>query len=194
MDMDRVYKACSDSTRRKVLKLLRERDMTAGEIAAHFEVSKPTLSRHFAVLREAGLIQDVKSGRNIIYHLNAEALENALLALMENYDFVWTPPSDIVSVAQELVESLVREEFTKVTQDFDSHLAALLTPEKLKEAWGLTTGQFGPFVKETDIRTERFWKFTAVIVTCEFARSKLDIKLTFSRSGDISGFWILKTQ
>lgn len=192
--MDRVYKACADATRRRILKLLRERDMTAGEIATHFEVTKPTLSRHFAVLREAGLVQDVKSGRNITYHLNAEVLENALLSLMEDYDFVWTPSGDIASVTRELVESLVKEDFAAITLDFDSKMASLLPPGKLKEAWDLTIGQFGPFVKQLAVRTERYWKFTAVIVTCEFARSKLDIKVTFSRSGKISGLWILKTE
>lgn len=192
--MDRIYKACSDSTRRKILKLLRERDMTAGEIATHFEVTKPTLSKHFAVLREAGLIQDVKNGRNITYHLNAAVLENALLALMEDYDFVWTPSGDIASVAQELVESLVRGDFTEMTRDFDSQMADRLTPEKLKEGWDLTIEQFGPFVKQIGTRTERYWKFTAVVVTCEFARSKMDIKVTFIRSGKISGLWLLKTE
>lgn len=192
--MDKVYKALSDATRRKVLELLRERDMTAGEIASHFSLTKPTLSRHFAVLRQADLVQDTKNGRSITYSLNASALENALLALMEDYHFVWTPPGDIASVARELVESLVREDFAAVAQDFDSEMAAALAPEKLKEAWDLTTGQFGPFVKQIDTRIERYWKFTAVIVTCEFARSKLDIKVTFSRSGKISGFWILKTE
>jgi DNA-binding transcriptional ArsR family regulator len=191
--MDKVYKACSDATRRRILKLLRERDMTAGEIAVHFNLTKPTLSKHFAVLREAGLIGDVKSGRHITYHLNASVLENALLSLMEDYDFVWMPSGDIASVAQELVESLVREDFAAVTRDFDSQLSALLTLEKLKEVWGMTIEQFGPFVKQIDARTERYWKFTAVIVTCEFAKSKLDIKVTFSRSGKISGLWILRT-
>jgi ArsR family transcriptional regulator len=51
--MDKVYKACADATRRKILKLLRDKDMSAGEIAAHFQLTKPTLSKHFAVLREA---------------------------------------------------------------------------------------------------------------------------------------------
>ena len=121
--MDKVYKACADATRRKILKLLRERDMTAGEIASRFNVTKPTVSGPFAILREA----------------------------------------------------------------------SRLTPEKLARAWRLTLRQFGPFLKQLDTRTERYWKFTSVIVTCEFAKSKLDIKVTFSRTGKISGFWILKT-
>jgi DNA-binding transcriptional ArsR family regulator len=194
MNMDKVYKACSDATRRKIMQLLRERDMTAGEIATHFEVTKPTLSAHFAVLREAGLTGDTKSGRNITYHLNASVLENALLSLMEDYDFVWTPPGDIEAVAAELVDSLVRGDFEAVIREFDAETAAKLSPEQLKEAWDQTIEIFGPFVKQLESRTERYWKFTIVIVICEFAKKKLDIKVTFGRSGGISGLWILNTQ
>lgn len=80
--MNRVYRALSDPTRRGILELLRERDMTAGELAEHFTLAKPTLSRHFAVLREADLIQGDKVGVTITYHLNVSVLEEALWALM----------------------------------------------------------------------------------------------------------------
>ena len=168
--------------------------MTAGEIATHFEVTKPTLSAHFAVLREAGLVQDTKSGRNIIYHLNASVLENALVSLMEEYDFVWTPPGDISAVATELVDSLVRGDFEAVVREFDAETAAKAPPERLRDAWDQTIQIFGPFVKQLESRTERYWKYTTVIVTCEFAKGKRDIKVTFSRSGKISGLWFLNTQ
>ena len=59
--------------------------MTAGELAEHFDSSKPTLSRHFAVLREADLIQGTRSGNNIIYRLNVSVLEEAFLAMMEMF-------------------------------------------------------------------------------------------------------------
>lgn len=192
--MDKVYKALSDQTRRKIMQLLRERDMTAGEIATHFEVTKPTLSAHFAVLREAGLVQDTKNGRNITYHLNASVLEDALASMMEEYDFVWTPPGDISAVAAELVESLVRQDFGAVTREFDDEVAAQVSPAKLREAWDQTLEVFGPFVKQQESRTERYWKYTTVIVTCEFAKGKRDIKVTFSRSGRISGLWFLNSQ
>ena len=77
-----VWKALADPTRRRILELLRERDMTAGEIAAHFPLAKPTLSGHFAVLREADLIQGERDGTAITYRLNVSVLEEALLALM----------------------------------------------------------------------------------------------------------------
>lgn len=84
--MNKVYKALSDPTRRKILELLRQRDMTAGEIAAHFHLAKPTLSRHFSVLREADLIQGDKAGTTITYRLNVSVLEEALLALMNAFN------------------------------------------------------------------------------------------------------------
>jgi ArsR family transcriptional regulator len=83
--MNQVYRALADPTRRKILKLLRERDMTAGELAAHFEITKPSLSKHFSILREADLINGDKEGTTITYHLNLTVLEEALLSLMETF-------------------------------------------------------------------------------------------------------------
>jgi DNA-binding transcriptional ArsR family regulator len=82
---NRVYKALADPTRRRVLALLRERDMTAGELAAHFELSWPTMSGHFTVLREADLIAADKVGTTITYHLNLSVLEEAMAALLEAF-------------------------------------------------------------------------------------------------------------
>ncbi len=80
-----VYKALADPTRRKILQLLRERDMSAGEIAEHFDVSKPTLSRHFNVLQAADLIQGDRDGNRIIYRLNISVLEQTLMAMSEMF-------------------------------------------------------------------------------------------------------------
>lgn len=80
-----VYKALADPTRRRVLQLLRERDMSAGELTEHFNSAWPTLSRHFAILREAELIQGEKRGASIIYSLNVSVLEEALLSMMEMF-------------------------------------------------------------------------------------------------------------
>jgi DNA-binding transcriptional ArsR family regulator len=83
--MNLVYRALSDPTRRRILELLRENDMTAGEIAAQFDLAKPTLSGHFAVLREAGLVQGDRTGTSIKYRLNVSVLEEALWALMTSF-------------------------------------------------------------------------------------------------------------
>jgi len=77
-----VYKALADPTRRRILQLLRERDMTAGELAEHFDFAKPTLSRHFSVLRAADLIQGDKQGSTITYRLNVSVLEESMMAMM----------------------------------------------------------------------------------------------------------------
>ena len=77
--MNRVFKGLADPTRRRVLQLLRERPMSAGELADQFPVSKPTMSAHFAVLQEADLIEAEKSGRTIVYRLKMSVLEEALM-------------------------------------------------------------------------------------------------------------------
>jgi ArsR family transcriptional regulator, arsenate/arsenite/antimonite-responsive transcriptional repressor len=100
-----VYKALGDPTRRRVLELLRERDMSAGEIADHFDLAKPTLSGHFAVLREAGLVTPEKTGTTIIYRLNVSVLEEALLALMGAFKFLVPNPTGPVSAKPRKGES-----------------------------------------------------------------------------------------
>ena len=80
--MSAVFKALSDPTRRHVLELLRDGPMTAGDLADHFPVSKPTMSAHFAVLREAGLVDVQKAGKTLIYHLKLSVLEDALLGFV----------------------------------------------------------------------------------------------------------------
>lgn len=74
-----MFKALADPTRRRVLQLLRKGPMSAGELAEHFPVSKPTMSAHFAVLREAGLIDSDKQGKTIVYRLKMSVLEEALM-------------------------------------------------------------------------------------------------------------------
>lgn len=67
------FKALSDPTRRRILELLRERDMTAGELAEQFNMSKPSISHHLTTLKTAGLVTDERHGQNIIYSLNTTA-------------------------------------------------------------------------------------------------------------------------
>ena len=86
--MNGVFKALADPTRRRVLQLLRERPMTAGELADHFPVSKPTMSAHFAVLREADLVHVEKLGKLVIYRLQLSVLEDALLGFVGAFSAV----------------------------------------------------------------------------------------------------------
>lgn len=89
--MSEVYRALADPTRRRILELLRDHEMSAGEISEHFKLAKPTLSGHFAVLREAGLVSPEKTGTTIIYRLNVSVLEEALMALMGAFKFLGGP-------------------------------------------------------------------------------------------------------
>jgi DNA-binding transcriptional ArsR family regulator len=77
-----VFDALGHPTRRRILELLRDRDLTAGELAEHFDVSKPTLSGHFAKLKDADLIVAEREGTSIIYSLNLSVAEDALLGLL----------------------------------------------------------------------------------------------------------------
>jgi len=77
-----LFEALADPTRREILELLKRRSMTAGEIADRFDVSKPTLSGHFAKLRDAGLIHADRNGTSITYSLNLSVLEEVLLGFM----------------------------------------------------------------------------------------------------------------
>lgn len=74
-----MFKALADPTRRQVLQLLRQGPKSAGELAEHFPVSKPTMSAHFAVLREAGLVDSDKQGKTMMYRLKMSVLEEALM-------------------------------------------------------------------------------------------------------------------
>ncbi|MBI1235473.1 MAG: metalloregulator ArsR/SmtB family transcription factor [Alphaproteobacteria bacterium] len=80
--MSDVFKALAHPVRRQVLKKLRDGPMTAGDLAAVFPVSKPTMSGHFTALREAGLIRAERHGTTIRYRLNAGAAEEAIALLM----------------------------------------------------------------------------------------------------------------
>ncbi|HEY8023845.1 MAG TPA: autorepressor SdpR family transcription factor [Burkholderiaceae bacterium] len=83
--MSSIFKALADPTRRKVLQLLRQGPIGAGELADHFDVTKPTMSAHFAVLVEAGLIGAEKTGRSVIYRLKMSVLEEALLGFAQAF-------------------------------------------------------------------------------------------------------------
>jgi DNA-binding transcriptional ArsR family regulator len=83
--MSTVFKALSDPTRRSVLQLLQKGPLTAGELAEHFDVSKPTMSAHFAVLVNADLIAAEKHGRSITYRLRMSVLEEALLGFADAF-------------------------------------------------------------------------------------------------------------
>jgi ArsR family transcriptional regulator, arsenate/arsenite/antimonite-responsive transcriptional repressor len=78
MGQNQVFKALANPTRREILALLGRSDMTAGELAEHFDMTKPSMSHHFAVLREAGVIRSRRRGQQIWYSLNTTVLQDVL--------------------------------------------------------------------------------------------------------------------
>ncbi len=83
--MNLLFKALGDPTRRQIIELLRERDMTAGEIADHFSISKPSISHHLDLLRQADVVVSTKEGQYISYSLNTTVFDEMVKWTMEIY-------------------------------------------------------------------------------------------------------------
>lgn len=84
--MNTLFKALNDATRRRILDMLKEADLTAGEIADAFQISKPSISHHLDLLKRAGLISSTREGQFLRYTLDATVLEEALQWLMDLVD------------------------------------------------------------------------------------------------------------
>lgn len=82
VNVGNVFKAISDPTRREILKLLNDKDLSAGEIAKHFDISKPALTKHLNILREAELVSSEKQGNFVIYSINVTVLQQSLSKFM----------------------------------------------------------------------------------------------------------------
>ncbi|MGO4822631.1 MULTISPECIES: autorepressor SdpR family transcription factor [unclassified Flavobacterium] len=76
--MNDIFKALNDATRREILELLKIKDLSAGEIADHFNISKPSISHHLDILKRADLITFEKNGQFIIYSINTSVMEDVL--------------------------------------------------------------------------------------------------------------------
>ena len=77
-----VFKALADPTRRRILEYLREGDLNAGEIAERFDMTKPSISHHLSLLKQARLVQDARHGQNIVYSLDTTVFQEALRFLL----------------------------------------------------------------------------------------------------------------
>lgn len=73
-----AFKALADPTRRRILELLRSADLTAGELADHFGMTKPSISHHLNTLKAAGLVDAEREGQSIVYSLNTSVLQNLM--------------------------------------------------------------------------------------------------------------------
>lgn len=79
MGLQETMRALADPTRRGILELLRDGELTAGEISERFPMSNAAVSKHLAVLKEAGLVRDIRRGKYIFYELNTSVLEDVLV-------------------------------------------------------------------------------------------------------------------
>lgn len=83
MPLNNVFKALSDKTRRQILNLLKSGDLNAGEIAEHFDLSKPSISHHLNILKQANLVLDERQGQTIVYSLNATVFQEMMGWLLD---------------------------------------------------------------------------------------------------------------
>lgn len=86
---DAVFSAVADGRRRQILELLHERELTAGEIVAEFDVSWPAISRHLRLLREGGLVRERREGRERVYALERGALRDVIGGWVATFDARW---------------------------------------------------------------------------------------------------------
>jgi len=80
--MNNLFKALNDSTRREILELLKKGDLTAGDIADKFNITKPSISHHLDLLKQAGLVHATKKGQFILYSLNTTVMDEIVKWLM----------------------------------------------------------------------------------------------------------------
>lgn len=96
--VDRVAKALAEERRRAILSLVRDEELSAGEVAAHFEISRPAISQHLSVLREAGLLDERRDGARRLYRARPEGLAG----LRDFLDRFWTERLERLRLAAEL--------------------------------------------------------------------------------------------
>lgn len=82
-ELNQLFKALNDPTRRGILEILKKKDLTAGEIAEKFKISKPSISHHLDLLRQAGLVTAEKEGQYIFYSINTTVLDEMIKWLIK---------------------------------------------------------------------------------------------------------------
>jgi DNA-binding transcriptional ArsR family regulator len=84
--MNDAFKALADPTRREILHLLRQREMSAGALAERFDMTRPSMSHHFAMLKQANLVRSRREGQQIIYTLNTTVVEDLLTIVWDLFN------------------------------------------------------------------------------------------------------------
>jgi Predicted transcriptional regulators len=81
--MNILFKALNDQTRREILEMLRKKDMTAGDIADRFDISKPSISHHLDLLKQAGLVESSKNGQFVYYSINTTVVDDLIKWILQ---------------------------------------------------------------------------------------------------------------
>lgn len=84
--LNKTFKALSDPTRREILKLLSEHDLSANEIVSHFNMSQPSISKHLEILKQAELVTAEKKGQFVIYSINLSVLQSVLGSFLQLFE------------------------------------------------------------------------------------------------------------
>ena len=105
-----------------------------------------------------------------------------------------TQGKDIVSAAEQFVERLAKSDFSAAVKEFDVTMTNAAPPDKLKQIWESLVADVGPLKTRLGTRTERLGEYDGVFVTCQFEKAKLDVKVVFNRSKQISGLFFVPTK
>lgn len=101
---------------------------------------------------------------------------------------------ELIAQAKEFVDLMVKGEFSRAVENFDSVMSKAMPEEKLKEVWQTVIKQAGPFKKQKGTRTETLPKYDIVYVTCQFEKGDLDVKVVFNSEKQITGLWFAPAQ
>lgn len=100
-----------------------------------------------------------------------------------------TPALDLTSKAKDFVAMLAQEDYAGVVATFDTKMKSVMPESKVAEAWTSIQSQVGMFKKQTGVRQTKEQGFDVVYVTCEFEQRKVDIKVVYNSSQQVSGLW-----
>ncbi len=115
------------------------------------------------------------------------------VALTNAQATVQTENKEPTTLAKEFVELLLKERFSTATKNFDATMKAAMTAKQLKEAWGTIASQVGVFNQQLGVRTEKYLSYDIVLVTCEFEKGPLDVKVVYNNKKQISGLFFVPT-
>lgn len=102
--------------------------------------------------------------------------------------------ADLTSLAKGFVDLLVKGDYAAAVTKFDAKMKETMPKERLEQAWASLIGQLGSFKKQIGVHQTKEQGYDVVLVTCEFEKAQLDVKVVFNDYKQISGLWLVPTQ